>query len=164
MKNLFTILLLISILSCSSEKRNKTPLFNELTFELNEGETIGVIDSKIKNKYTEYFNSSLIQVPLFKYIKHDNYEIFIGIPYDTSIEAMVQNQLEKKDSRITTLKSDSLYYYENYKRNDFYIAEYAVKIEGKSLIFIATMSNSKELTDSLFNELRISNRINTNNK
>jgi hypothetical protein len=164
MKNSVIILLLILILSCSSEKRNEIPLFNDLTFKINDGETIGVINSKIVNKYTEYFNSSLIQVPLFKYIKHNNYEIFIGIPYNTSIEAMIQNQLEKQDSIITNLKIDSLCYYKNYKRNDFYLAEYAVKVANKSLIYISAMSNSKKLSDSLFNELILSNRIKTNNK
>jgi len=164
MKNSVIILLIITILSCSREKKNEIPLFNEITFKINKGEAIGVVNSKIKNIYTENFNNSEIQVPLFKYIKHNNYEIFIGIPYNTSIEELAQNQLEKQDSLMTNLSSDSLCYYKKYKRNDFYIAEYAAKVANNSLIYISTMSISRELTDSLFNKLDLSNRINTNNK
>ena len=163
MKNIFSIIIIL-ILSCSSEKSNEIPLFNELTFKINDGEAIGAINSKIKRKYTEYFNNSLIQVPLFKYIIHNNYEIFIGIPYRTSIEAMVQSQKEKNDTTITMLNSDSLSYYTIYKKNDFYISEYAAKISNNSLIYMSTMSNSYNLTDSLFNESRLSNRINASNK
>jgi hypothetical protein len=164
MKNSVIILLVITILSCSREKKNEILLFNEIKFKINEGEAIGIVNSKIKNIYTENFNNSQIQVPLFKYIKHNNYEIFIGIPYNTSIEALVQNQLEKHDSIITNIKSDTLSYYIKYKRNGLYITEYAANVASNSLIYISTMSISKELTDSLFNKLDFSSRINTNNK
>ncbi len=164
MKKSFIVLLIISLMACTNKKRNELPLFNEFTFKMYAGESIVEINSKTKNKYFKYFNNRLIQVPLFKYIKHNNYEIFIGIPYNTSIEAIVKNQLEKQDSSITNLKYDSLSYYEKYKRDDFYITEYARKISNKSLLYISTMSKSRELTDSLFSELGLSNRINTNNK
>jgi len=163
MKKTFIILLVLSILSCSIEKKNEIPIFNEITFTIKEGESINVINPIIKNKYTENFNNRLIQIPLFKYIKHNNYEMYIGIPFNTSIEALVKNQLDKQDSLITILKSDSLSYYIKYKRNDFYFTEYAVKVANNPLIFISTMSISKELTDSLFNNIDLSRRINTNN-
>ena len=151
-------------MSCTSKKQDEIPLFNELTFKIHDGEAIGEINSNTKNQYFKYFNNQPVQVPLFKYIKHTNYEIFIGIPYDTSIEVLVKSQIEKQDSSINNFKSDSLYYYKNYKRDAFYITEYAAKVAGKSLIYISTMSDSRKLTDSLFNESELSNRIKSNDK
>lgn len=153
------ILVLISIISCSGGKRDEIDLFNGLSFKMEEGETLANIDFITSDMYTKYFNSGNIQAPLFRHIKHAGYDIFIGIPYNTSIVAMVEDQLERKDSAITSFRSDSLRYYKNYKRDAYYITEYAAKAANKSLIYICTMSNTKELADSLFNELKLSERI-----
>lgn len=131
---------------------------------MNEGEEMGVITSSVKEIYAENFNNSEIQIPLFRYIKHSNYQIFIGIPYNTSINELTQNQLRKQEDLISNLKGDSLYFYDRYKRGDFYMTEYAAMFSNNSLIYISTISPSKELTDSLFIQSELLSRINTNNK
>ena len=157
MKKILGVFVFIIIFSCSNEKENELPLFNGLTFQLNEGESIGEIDSKAKENYADYFNSP-IQIPLFKYIKHSNYQIFIGLPYNTSIEAMTQYELNKQDSSIAKLKlkTDSISYYKEYEKHNFHITEYAVRKEGNSLIYIATLSDSIGFITSS----DLSNRIN----
>ena len=115
-----------------------------------------VVHSKWHNQLCKSLISS-------KYIKHADYEIFIGIPYNTSIQQLFQNQLKKQDSLIDMLYSDSHSHYVKYKRNDFYIAEYATKVASNSLIYIYTMSISKEVTDSLFNKFELSSRVKTYN-
>lgn len=157
MRKLLGAFLLISIFSCSSKKENEIPLFNGLTFQLNEGESIGEIDSRAKGNYAEYFNSP-IQIPLFKYIQHSDYQMFIGLPYNTSIESMTQYELNKQDSLIAnlTFESNSISYYKEYERNNFHITEYAVNKEGNSLIYIATISDSTVFITSS----DLSNRIN----
>lgn len=164
MKNSIIVLIFLSILSCSDINRNIIPLFNGITFEMNEGEEMGVITSSVKEIYAENFNNSEIQIPLFRYIKHSNYQIFIGIPYNTSINELTQNQLRKQEDLISNLKGDSLYFYDRYKRGDFYMTEYAAMFSNNSLIYISTISPSKELTDSLFIQSELLSRINTNNK
>lgn len=164
MKNLIIVLIFLSILSCSDVNRNIIPLFNEITFEMNEGEEMDVITSSIKDIYAENFNNSEIQIPLFKYIKHSNYQIFIGIPYNTSINKLTLNQMRKQEDLISNLKSDSLYFYDRYKRGDFYMTEYAAMFSNNSLIYISTISPSKELTNSLFIQTELKRRLNTSNK
>ncbi|MFN0188103.1 MAG: hypothetical protein ACKVQV_05325 [Bacteroidia bacterium] len=159
MKKIFIVLFLTSILSCSKENKNEIPLFNELSFKIYDGESIVAVNTEIKDKYSKSFNSSIIQIPLLKYIKGTNYEIFIGVPYNVSIEAMIENQLSMQESVAVDFKSDSLFYFKSYKKNEFYIAEYAAKIDNESLLYISTMSDSKALTDSLFNEHELSKRI-----
>lgn len=157
------IFLFCFIISCSPKKDNEIHLYNEIYFKINEGEAIGVADSKTRDIYTENFNNGPVQIPLFKYINHKDYDIFIGLPFNTSLDALIQNQPAKLDSLISNQESDTLSYYIAYKRNGLYITEYAVKLTGSSLVFISTISRSKEITDSLFNKFGLSTRINTNN-
>ena len=159
MKKIFVVLFIISILSCSKENKNEIPLFNELSLKIYDGESIVAVNTEIKDKYSKCFNSSIIQIPLLKYIKGKNYEIYIGVPFNVSIEAMIENQLSMQDSVAVDFKSDSLHYFKSYKKNEIYIAEYAAKIDNKSLLYISTMSDSKALSDSLFNEQQLSKRI-----
>lgn len=147
-------------MSCGSKKQHEIQLFNELTFQIYKGEAITDVNYNSKTQYFKYFNNQTIQIPLFKYIKHNDYEIFIGIPYNTSIENMLKNQLEKQDCTMTNFRIDSLAYYKKYVRDNFYITEYATKSPSKSLIYIATISKLANLSDSLFNELELVKRIN----
>lgn len=146
-------------MSCTSKKENELPLFNELSFKMSEGESNNEINSESKNLYFKYFNNQNIQVPLFRHISHKNYQIFIGIPFNSSIEAMTQAQSKKIDSMLINFKSDTSSFYNKYKVDEIYITEYAAKFASKSLIYISTMSDSRALTDSLFNELALSKRI-----
>lgn len=159
MRKSILLFLLASVLSsCSSENSNEVSLFNGLVFKMHQGESVEDIDSKIKNNYSDYFDDNRIDIPLYKYIKHNNYEIFLGLPYNTSSEAMIQSQLEKQDSSIIkfTVESDSSSFYKEYMKNNFYIAEYAIKTRNSSLIYICAISDSTVLPS----ELALSNRIN----
>jgi len=156
------VILIYSFLSCTDEKQEEIPLFNDLAFKLYEGETMSDINSEIKNRYTAYFNSDLIQVPLFRYIHHDKYDLFIGIPYSTSIEAMIQHRLDQSEPKDTCVYSDSTIFCKRYKNDDYFIREYAIMTSNKSLIYLATMSRSKEISISLLNEDNLSKRL-TNN-
>ena len=159
MKKIFVVLFILSILSCSKENKNEIPLFNELSFKIYDGESIVAVNTEIKDKYSKCFNSSIIQIPLLKYIKGKNYEIYIGVPYNVSIEAMIENQFSMQDSVAVDFKSDSLFYFKSYKKNEIYISEYAIKTNNESLLYVSTMSDSKTLTDSLFNDKELSKRI-----
>ena len=161
MKNVVIFFLSLAILSCTSTKNeNEVSLFNNLVFKLKQGEVIQKATLEVKDRYTNYFNSSSIQVPLFKYIKHKDYEIFIGIPYNTSIEVMIENQLNRQDSLIqnSTLQRDSSYFLSTYNIAQSHIIEYAVKSENNSFIYLAAIADSRAINESI----NLSNRIERN--
>ena len=126
---------------------------------MHSGEAVMDVNSSIAQMYTEYFNNQQIQIPLFKYIKHTNYVIFIGIPYDTSIAGMIKTQLEKPDSCHLLLESNSKSFFNRYKKNGYYITEYAIVLENNSIVYLATLADTKEIADSLFNKSEIAKRI-----
>lgn len=159
MKKLSFYLLLLSFFSCSTKHRNEISLFNDITFELREGETLQEIQPCITQLYQEYFNTQKIQIPLFKYIKHKDYVIFIGIPYNTSIAEMITIKSEKQDSCHLNLRSNTNTFFSTYKKNGFYISEYATVLEDNSIIYVSTMAETKRAMDSLFTNTRLSERI-----
>jgi len=146
-------------LSCTNNNSKEINLFNNISFTLHTGEKLSEITPVITDMYSEYFNNQQVQIPLFKYIKHKDYVIFIGIPYDTSIDKMMNLQSMKPDSCHVSLEKISTGFFNKYKKNGYYIFEYSAVFENKSLIYISAMSDSKEISDSVFNKQGIINRI-----
>jgi len=126
---------------------------------MRSGEAVMDVNSSITQMYTEYFNKQQVQIPLFRYIKHANYVIFIGIPYDTSIAKMIKTQSEKPDSCHLLLETNSNSFFNRYKKNGYYITEYATVLGNKSIVYLATLADTKEISDSLFNKSEMTKRI-----
>jgi len=123
------------------------------------GEVSMFIQSDVNALYSEYFNHKQPQIPLFKYIKNIDYDIFIGIPYDTSLKKMVKTQLVKTDSSNVFFESNSNYFFKRYRKDGFYISEYATVFKNNTIIYVASMTKKKVVSDSLFNKLEIAKRI-----
>lgn len=157
----FSIVFLFSIsllMSCTNAKRDEIPLFNKVYFKTLAGESSAEIDSTIKENYLQYLNSDKIQIPIFKFIKHPKYDIYIGIPYNTSIGQIIQERTCIADSS-SICRIDSLTFYKSYKSRELYITEYAKQITENTLIYITTISYSKDVADSLFSLSAMTNRL-----
>jgi hypothetical protein len=163
MKKLIIFISIILLCFCTNKSKNSISLFNNISFQIQNGEENTEIQQNISMLYTEYFNNQQTQIPLFKFIKHSNYKIFIGIPYDTSIEKMIKTKLEENDSCRISFESNSKSYFAKYNRDRFYISEYATIFDNGTIIFISTLTNMKEISDSLFNKSKISTRIKLKN-
>ncbi|HLF35573.1 MAG TPA: hypothetical protein VI583_15125 [Cyclobacteriaceae bacterium] len=159
MNRLLLILFIFSFHSCSTGGKNEIRLFNNLAFILREGEYAAEIDTGIVSKYTGYFNNQDIQIPLFRYIKNDHYEIFIGIPYNTTFEKLALSRLAVYDSSRQNFKSDSSFLYNRYVKDGFIITEYSGEFNNHSIVFISTITSDAGFSDSLFNEAALRNRI-----
>lgn len=164
MKKLSFYLLLLSFFSCSMKHRNEISLFNDITFDLQAGESLQEIHPCITQMYQEYFNSKEIQIPLFKYVKHKDYVIFIGIPYCTSMDQMIKIQSEKRDICHSYLECNAKSFLTKYKKNGYYVTEYSKVLEDNSIIYLSTMAETKEASDSLFTKLKLSGRIKWNER
>ena len=97
MKKLLSILIIISFFACTSSKKDKEVfIFNNISFKLIEGESLVDIKPKIKENYLSYFKNTNLQIPLLKSIKNKDYKIYLGIPYNTSIEKLIKFQIFRK--------------------------------------------------------------------
>ena len=155
MRLLFLLIATTVLWSCSNSDPKQLDLFNELYFELSEGEKVSPISLQAKESYSLLFNNGPIQIPLYKYIEHADYQIFIGLPYDTSVEAIREDRAKKNEGSST---SGANSFYRTFQENKLSCAEYVTKIQEKSTIYVAVMSSSKEVKD-LFHEEKIAKRI-----
>ncbi|MFV0541844.1 MAG: hypothetical protein ACK5MZ_11545 [Aestuariibaculum sp.] len=155
MKNVILVFFAILLLACQTKKDNKISLFNDYIFRLDPAEHEVALDFKIKERYAQNFKNTDIQVPLFKAIKGENYEILIGVPFNTSIEALTKAK-QKQDSLTTDVHFDhnAISFYKKYKKENLFVGEYA-KNDDKSLIYLLLYSSSKDVLDTL----NLANRI-----
>lgn len=134
-------------------------LFNNKALQLSKNERLAVIDSSITNNYMSFWENKPIQVPFYKYIKHKDYQLFIGLPFNTSINQawLMQSVLLKEQKLIyssdsttyvyTVEKSDSMHQYELFQKN------------GKSLFYLLAKTDTNELNDSSFSLTALQARI-----
>lgn len=156
-----TILLLILIISFSCVRKNtlSIDLYNDISFGLQKGENPAEIRSDVDKLYAAFFNHQQPQVPLFRYVKHPNYKLFIGIPYDTSIQQLIKAQAAKALKAQGKFESGAGYFYSQYQKDGFYITEYAKELKKNSIIYISAMTTQKEIADSLFSKQNLSKRL-----
>jgi hypothetical protein len=161
MKKILYLLLLLPLFSCNSTVDGEVKLLNNLSFVLTEGEKVSPVDALCNNRYTANFNFEETQIPLFKYIKHEDYDIFIGLPFDSSIEKMVQELEVRNDSvfEISSSVKNTNAFYISKTSGDLFAAEYATKTKNKSLLYIAVLSLSEENIDKGFDYNGIAGRI-----
>ncbi len=142
----FFLLIGFSIISCSSTQKGKITLGINDTYSLVDTEK----ESSNKNAkhaltYNSLFNHyEKAQIPLHKYVKGDNYEMYFGIPIgynragyyytfmkDSNFTLLSKNADENKYYNKLLRKTDSLYIsteiIENIQKASYYI----VHISGK---------------------------------
>jgi len=148
---------IISLSSCGNKIETGIPLFNNVAFKLQGQEKAIPLEAAAEKKYRTYFNNQpLNQIPLLKHIKHPDYELFIGLPYNTSFERLKQNRASTETQHISCTPNSC---FKQYKTDDLQITEYLYQTPGKSLIFIAALTALPNLPDSLFSAAAFGQRI-----
>lgn len=159
MKNALLILIMSTTLLCCTSKQDESVLlFNTIFFKLNNGEEVVEIDTKKKEIFNSYFDKNDVQIPLFRCIKSDSYLIFIGIPFNTSVKELTDYSLTQALNQ-TFFEGDSTnYFYKTYSNEKEQITTYTRNFNN-NLVYVLTVANSAELSDSLFNTKELSNRF-----
>ena len=148
----------MSLVWCTSKQDSSVLLFNKISFKLNDGEEVAKIDSKKKEIFNSFFDKESIQIPLFRCIKSDSYLIFIAIPFNTSLKELADYSLTHTLNQ-TYFEGDSTnFFYKNYSNEKEQVTIYTRNFSN-NLVFVLTVSDSAELSDSLFNIKAISNRF-----
>jgi hypothetical protein len=162
MKNFFFLLCIVLISSCNSENNNDIHLFNDYFFDLSYNEKEIDISENSKNIYFDILENKNIQIPLFKCIKSLDYFIFIGLPVNTSFSEMKTSTLIGQNLSVSNNISSSSFIHKTYFNNESYFSEYTYSIED-NMVYILTVTDSKIISDSLFNQKSLFERLNSKN-
>lgn len=159
MKINISFLIILFITSCSSKNRNNIVLFNNIAFELHGSEKSLLIDSLSQHDFQSNFNNSNIQVPLFKFIKANNYSIFLGLPINISLKKLMQFKATESPSDAI-IETDSIsYFFIKYKNEEEHKIE-LIKSYDNNIIYVVASTTSEMISDSLFNKKIIFDRFN----
>jgi hypothetical protein len=159
MKNIILFLLIsITLLCCTSKQDESILLFNKISFKINNAEEVVKIDTKKKEIFKSYFDKNDVQIPLFRCIKSDRYLIFIGIPFNTTLKELTDFSLAQS-LKQTFFEGDSTsYFYKTYRNEKEQMTAYARNFSN-NLVYVLTVTNSTELSDSLFSAKELSTRF-----
>lgn len=162
MKYYIFVLLVILLSACSTNPKNNIDLFNGNSFKLNSNEKESQITTGLKNSYLDFIKEKEIQIPLFKSIKNSNYVIFIGLPVNTSASKLFETSIFNDSLLLTSKTDNSSYDFKKYKNGNQFISEYSANIQD-NLVYILTITDSENVSDSLFNFGELSSRLQSNN-
>ena len=159
MKNVIPFLLIcMSLVCCTSNQDKSVLLFNKISFKLTDGEEVVKIDYEKKKIFNSYFDKSSFQIPLFRCIKADSYLIFIGIPFNTSIKELTNYSMTETLNQTFFEGDSTSYIYKKYSNEKEQITTYTRNFSN-NLVYVLTVTNSAELSDSLFDIKELSNRF-----
>jgi predicted nucleotidyltransferase len=157
MRSFLFALTIIFLFSCNTKKENEINLFNNYVFRLLPNEQLLKITDTTKKEYLKYIQNKSIQIPLFRHIKSNLYELYLGLPVNVALSEILKSNLS-----YSVRKTDNLRYdFKEYKTLDnYYVVEYVVKIKPyNNMLYVLGVTKSKEISDSLFNFKTLSNRI-----
>lgn len=107
-------------------------------------ETITELNKQNTDLYFSYIDNPDLQAPLFKYIKGDGYDLFVGLPVGTSF-AEIKKSFKKDGILSGKLEnSPTPFVYVNYNDEGKNITKYLVQIES-NLVFLLLVSDSNEV-------------------
>lgn len=159
MKRASLVFYLLLLLSCKSNNNSDLHLFNNIMLKLQEGESKAQITQKLQDAYFQYIDKKPFQVPIFMIIENHNYLIYLGIPVGTNLQEIADSDIIEEAHIISSPESDlSTYAYRRYIYDAEFISEYAVNIND-NLIFLFAITDSEEVSESMFNLKEISTRI-----
>jgi hypothetical protein len=159
MRNYLYIIVLF-LFSCKDQKPDDIMLFNGVSFLTKTGETLPNIDQNINNEYNKYLKNNQNSIPLFKYIHHEKYGIFIGLPYGISGDSLlnIKPSIPLLNQQKQSVDSNTMTYRSYYTQQGLQLHTLACQV-NKSKILIIGRTYTNNLPDSLLSEKALRERI-----
>lgn len=154
-----TILILICfllLLACVKQNSNNVKLFNDVEFVLGEGESSDLVDSNLANEYRSYVLNPDYEFPLFKYIKHTDYQIFIALPFNMDTEKLFN--LDFFTSKNIDFKNGDNYIFFKHKKKDMFVVEYLLEY-NQSVFHFLCITNDEDIDNNLLSYDKLIQRI-----
>lgn len=160
MRNLLLIVSFAFLISCHQKDHSDEAIeiFNNHTFKLDKAESSIPLTDEIHQRYDSLIAGKELQIPLFKYVKSSNYNLYIGVPYKTSLKKIKDQEIFPGTLRTSQKGKSGKFMHKTYTAYGSFLAEYAENLEG-NLVYVLGISSSKPTADSVFSLKSFSNRI-----
>jgi hypothetical protein len=153
------IILLIILTSCEHDK-SKVQIFNKYYFELSENEKVKKINLYSSDIYKKFFKYEKYQIPLFKNIHGQDYEYFIGIPFENNIDSLKSKMREKKvKEKYFEKEFEDKALFIQYKTDSTLLFEFITKKDSSFSLYVSGVTNDINRSNNNFSAENIYKRI-----
>lgn len=159
MKYILITLLAFSLIRCNNAQKDEIPVFNNINFHLEDGESTVNITQTTIDLYDSVFNGQFSEIPLYKKIQHQQYSLYLGLPFNTNLKKLKHQKYEIPDSLVLSKTANDSSFIIEYKIDKTFAIEYATQINKKSIMFLSALTTKKEIADSLLNMKKITERF-----
>lgn len=135
--------------------------FTGQKFRVYSGERIIENKSDVIVQYNSIFNSYKdTQIPLFKSIKHNDYEVFIGIPVSITISDLFQKISEEPlNKNLIYEKRNNNSYLLKYEKDSHRIVTFLSTLDDNSIISYSVMADDSVLINEYYSKNIFQNRL-----
>lgn len=158
----FCLLLFISsmLFSCgntATQQDGTISIFNNVSFIINENEKIVENTKDLQEEYEKHLQLTQkdISIPLFKNIVHPDYQIQIGIPFNTNLEEL--KQLYTNQSLSKNINKDN-YNFKQLEKDGIYYSMLVQKTP-RNYIYLLASTSSEDIHKQQLNEANLTKRI-----
>ncbi|MGQ1891109.1 hypothetical protein ACT29H_11780 [Thermophagus sp. OGC60D27] len=159
MRSTFLFLSIIFLCGCSQSKSDQIQLFNGISFQLQQKEIIRDITPSTIEFYDSLFNGPFSEIPLYRNIQHPQYSLFIGMPFNTSLQKIMDYSYAWADSSIIMKQANDSSFLITYKVENAIAMKYAIQTGNSNLFFLSGLTQEKVVADSLFTLKKLSKRF-----
>ncbi len=149
MRFFLTFLLAFTFLQCNNQGKNEVSVFNNINFHLKPNESVENITQSTVALYDSLFNGQFSEIPLYKKIRHQQYSLFLGLPFNTNLKKLKSQKYERPDSVIISKAANDSCFIINYRIDKTFATEYAIQIDQNSLMFLSGLTTKQAIADSL---------------
>lgn len=158
----FLVISLLSACSSGSERKNEITFFNKITFPLRAKERVIDLKPSITKDYESMFTTETgLAAPLFRYVEHPDYRIFLAIPYNTTFAQLKENRY-LKNAELQEEKSTNTYHFRAYRTEKREILHELIKLEENNIIYLLAQTQHPAVADSVLGHEVLSKRIQRN--
>jgi hypothetical protein len=156
----FFLVLVFCVFACTHPGDDHITLFNGLKLGLAPQEKIVQQESNVIPVYNNLFNCyEKVQLPLYRYVYHPDYEIFVGIPLGTSIRDLFKLIAEKETLEFDFCKPNSNLYILRYQKEGNQIVAYLSEFENNSLFCFFVLLKNPEKVALFYPSNFLNNRL-----
>ena len=144
-KNISSVLLISCLLSaCSSGDGNEIDLFNGISFDLAQGDEIGIISVEDTELYFEILGEIHFQAPLYRKINSGEGIVYLGVPVGLDPLILDNCKSYQENSRSGNLDNWK-YCHSTYTFSGLYVSECLSTNGTNTVLMLATHSNQDSL-------------------
>ena len=147
---------LILLQACTKKDPSFLKLFNDVGFQLIDGENNALVDTILADEYRSYVLNPDYEFPLYRHIEHENYQIFIALPFNMDTEKLFNLEYFNLNEIAIINNNNSIFF--KHQNKDRLVTEYLFQ-HNQSVFHFLCITDDEQIHNNLLSQENLSKRI-----